>query len=189
MKTRPGFLEGVGVALILSSIGAAVFTMFHPFFAAGFLGRLLLSGIGFAYVLYILWRSRERIGRITVLAIWTLANVIIWVFYPPILLFVILQLALIWLIRSLYFYSGVLPSLLDLGLNGIAATLAIAAGLHTRSLFIGLWCFFLSQALFVFIPATLQHKTVTSDSGNAGEDRFERAHRVALAAVRKLSSV
>lgn len=189
MKTRPGFVEGVGVALVLSSVGAAVFAMFHPFFTAGFLVRLLLSGIGFAYVVYLLWRSRERIGRVTVIVVWMLASVVIWLFYPPIPLFMVLQLVLIWLIRSLYFYSGVLPALLDLGLNGVAALFAIGAGLHTQSLFVALWCFFLSQALFVFIPATLQRKQAMAGSGEAGEDRFERAHRVAMAAVRKLSSV
>ena len=187
MKPRPGFLEGVGVALILSIIGATLFAMFHPFFAAGFLLRVLLSSVGFAYVLYLLWRSRERIGRVTVLAVWLVASIVIWVVYPPILLFVSLHLALIWLIRSLYFYSGVLPSLFDLGLNGVSALLAIVAGLHTESLFIGLWCFFLCQALFVFIPSTLQRKP--AGLHKLEQDRFERAHQAATAAVRKLSSV
>jgi len=189
MKTAPGFFEGVGVALLLSSVGAALFVMFHPFFAAGLLLRLLLSGIGFAYVVYLLLRSRERIGRVTVLAGWILLNVMIWVFYPPILLFATLQLVLIWLARSLYFYSGVLPSLLDLGLNGVASLLALAAGLHTQSLFVGLWCFFLCQALFVFIPTTLKRKSLSTGSKAMVDDRFEHAHQVAIAAVRKLSSL
>jgi hypothetical protein len=189
MKTSPGFLEGVGVALVLSAIGAAVFIMFNPFLSAGFLLRLLISGIGLAYVLYLLWRSRERIGRVSVLAVWLLASIGIWVLYPPILLYVLLHLLLIWLIRSLYFYSGVLPSLLDLGLTAIASLLALGAGLHTESLFLGLWSFFLCQALFVFIPSTLRRKVAGSASRNVMEDRFERAHRVAVAALRKLSSV
>lgn len=189
MKNRPGFLEGVGVALLLSVSGGAIFTMFNPFLSAGFLLRLLLSGIALTYVLYLLWRSRVRSGRITFLAAWLLASIGIWIFYPPILLYVLLHLALIWLIRCLYFYSGVLPALLDLGLNAVALLLAIAAGLHTQSLLLGLWCFFLCQALFVFIPATLQRKAATSTSSNVAEDRFEHAHRVAVAALRKLSSV
>ena len=186
MKHKPGFLEGVGVALLFSIVGAAVFAMFHPFMAAGLLLRLLLAGIGFAYVLYLLLRSRERVGRVTVVLVWLLASIIIWLFYPPILLYVTLHLALIWLIRSLYFYSGVLPSLLDLGLNALALSLAVAAGLHTQSLLIGLWCFFLCQALFVFIPSTMQGQASTPH--HAVQDRFEHAHRAAVAAVRKLSS-
>lgn len=187
MNSKPGFLEGVGVALLLSIAGAAVFAMFHPFMAVGFLLRLLLGGISLFYVLYLLMRSRERVGRVTVLTVWLLASVIIWLFYPPILLYATLHLALIWLVRSLYFYSGVLPSLLDFGLNALAILLAVVAGLHTESLFVGLWCFFLCQALFVFIPSTVQHKPALSRQGV--EDRFERAHHAAMAAVRKLSSV
>ena len=189
MKTTPGFLEGAGVALLLSGIGGAVFTMFNPFMSAGFLLRIVVSGISLAYVLYLLWRSRERIGHITVLAGWLLASIGIWVFYPPIMPYVLLHLSLIWLIRSLYFYAGVLPSLLDLGLNAVGMLLAIGAGMHTQSLFIGLWCFFLCQALFVFIPSTLQRKATTTASRTVAEDRFERAHRDAVAALRKLSSV
>jgi len=189
MKMRPGFLEGVVVAIVMSTVATAVYAMFHPFMAAGFLLRLLLSGVSLGYVLYLLWRSHERIGRVTVLVVWFLANAGIWVFYPPVLLFVMLQLVLIWLIRSLYFYSGVLPALMDLGLVAVAALFAIVGGLHTASLFVGLWCFFLCQALFVFIPARLQRKPTSTASVTFAEDRFERAHRAATTALRKLSSV
>ena len=189
MKTSPGFFEGVAVALVLSVIGTVLFIMFNPFVSAGFLLRLLLNGIGLAYVLYLLWRSRERSGRVAVFTGWLLASIGIWVLYPPIVLFVLVHLGLIWLIRALYFYSGVLPALLDLGLTIIALLLAIGASLHTQSLFLGLWCFFLGQALFVFIPATLRRKATPSASRDLAEDRFERAHSVALAALRKLSTV
>ena len=189
MKTPLGFLEGIGVALLLSITGTAVFIMFNPFLSAGILMRLVISGLAFAYVLYLLWRSRERFGRVTVLAGWLLASSGIWLFYPPILVFVLLHLSLIWLIRALYFYSGVLPALFELGLNAIALLIAIGAGLHTQSLFLGLWCFFLCQALFVFIPATLQRQAATATTDNMAEDRFESAHRVAVAALRKLTTV
>lgn len=188
MKTSPGFLEGVGVALVLSIIGGAFFTMFNLFFAPGFLLRILVAGIGFAYVLYLLWRSRERVGRVSVLSGWLLLSTAIWFFSPSFLLYVLLHLGLIWLIRSLYFYAGILPSLLDLGLSMLALLMAVAAGLHTQSVFISLWCFFLCQALFVFIPTSLRRKAVHA-AGRSDGDRFETAHRVAMAAVRKLSSV
>ena len=188
MKIRPGFLEGVGIALVLSVGGSALFAMFNPFISAGFLLRLLINGLSFVYVLYLLWRSRERIGRVTILASWLLLSVVIWLWYPPVMLYLALHLLMIWLIRALYFYNGVLPSLMDLGLNGIASALAIGAGLHTQSLFLGLWTFFLCQALFVFIPSSLQGQRA-SRSPKDEEDRFEHAHRVAQAAVHKLTSV
>lgn len=188
MKRAPGFLEGVGVALVLSIIGGALFTMFSLFMAPGFLVRALIAGLSFSYVLYLLWRAHERIGLLTVLTGWLVSSILIWFLSPSILLYLLLHLGLIWLIRSLYFYTGILPALLDLGLSGMALLIALGAGLHTGSFFIGLWCFFLAQALFVFIPASM-HRKSRGDAGTAQEDRFEHAHRVATDAVRKLSSI
>jgi hypothetical protein len=189
MKTRPGFLEGVGVALVFSVIGAALFIMFNPLLSAGVLLRLLVNGLSLVYVLYLLWRTRERSGRVAVFAGWLLASVGTWAFYPPIVLFVLLHVGLIWLIRALYFYNGVVPAILDLALNAGAMLLAIGAGLHTQSLFLGVWTFFLCQALFVFIPASLPRTPRTTAAVRQEADRFENAHRVAVAALRKLSTV
>lgn len=182
---RPGFLEGVVVALIASVFGAAVLTVPALLFGSG-LDRLVIAAIGLAYVLYLLVRSGERIGRVTVVTLWLLVAAASWWLAPPLPIFVVVHVGMVWLVRSLYFHASALSAVADLGLNGLAVAAAIWAGFHTHSLWLGLWCFFLVQALFVAIPPHWRrpkHAQATAD------DRFEAAHRAAESALRKFSTV
>jgi len=188
MKT-PTFLEGVLVALVASLVGSVLFTALAPSLGSAAVLRLLISGIGLGYLLYLLRRSRERVGRITVVAVWGLAALALWLLHPPFALYLALHIGLVWLVRSLYFYASVLSALTDLGLNGLALATAIWAITHTGSLFLGVWCFFLVQALFVAIPHELGAKGARQPSAANPDDRFQHAHRAAEAAVRKLSSI
>jgi len=60
-------------------------------------------------------------------------------------------------------------------------------GETTHSLFLSLWCFFLIQALFVLIPSSLMPVRNKATSSTRETD-FERAHRAAQIAVRRLTS-
>jgi predicted membrane channel-forming protein YqfA (hemolysin III family) len=186
---RPTFFEGVGVALTASLTGGALFSVLSASFAGSLVIRLLIAAIGFAYILYLLRRSRERVGRIVVVAGWLLAAAGIGFLHLPLVLYLVLHIGLVWLVRSLYFYSSVLSSLADLGLTGLALAAAVWALSVTGSLLLGLWCFFLVQALFVGIPNNLPRKSATASSAADVEDHFQHAHQVAQAALRKLSSV
>lgn len=185
----PSFFEGVVIALAISVLGGALYSVLSSVLPAAAVLRLLIAGIGLAYVLYLLSRSRERVGRVTVVACWTLVTGVTWFIELPLILYIVTHLGLIWLIRSLYFYSSVLPALADLGLNGLSLTAAIWAARQTGSVFLSLWCFFLVQALFVAIPTGLNRSNKETQAGPENEDRFQRAHRSAEAAVRKLSSI
>ncbi|WP_455234009.1 hypothetical protein [Thiogranum longum] len=184
----PSFLEGVALALAASIAGSILFTVLAPLFSGATVLRLLIAVIGFGYLIYLLRRSPERIGRISALAVWVVAAGAVWLAQPPLVLYLIIHLGLIWVIRSLYFYGSVLSSLADLGLTGLSLAAAIWSATHTGSLFLSLWCFFLMQALFVAIPHDLRTRANGTRSAPDSEDRFQRAHRVAQAALRKLSS-
>jgi hypothetical protein len=186
---QPTFFEGAVVALVASIAGSVLFTALTPLFAAAWVLRLLIAGLGLGYILYLFSRSRERIGRTTALAFWTLASGAAWWLAPSLPLYLLLHLGLIWLIRSLYFYSSLLCALADLALGGFALAAAVWASIHTGSLFLGIWCFFLLQALFVAIPASLDRKASERQSPPHREDRFRHAHRAAESAMRKLSSI
>ncbi len=184
---QPTFLEGVVVALVASCVGAVVYAALTLVFPGARVLRLLIAGIGLGYVLYLLSRSRERVGRVSVIALWGLVAAATWLLQPGLLVYVLVHLGLIWLIRSLYFHSGLLPALADLGLNGLSLAAAIWATLQSGSIFLSIWCFFLVQALFVAISANLDR---TPRHGRSEpEDRFERTYRAATEAVRKLSAV
>jgi len=182
---RPTFLEGALVALLAALAGTLAFSAFVLVLPGAVSLRLLIEGLALGYLLYLLGRSRERIGRVTTLASWLAVAVLLWVFSPPLSLYLLVHLAMIWLVRSLYFHQGPLGAVADLGLTGLGLIAAIGAYLHTGSLFLSLWCLFLVQALFVFLPARMGggHK-----QGSDEEDSFRRAHQAAEAAVQRLSS-
>lgn len=178
---RPSFLEGTGVALVAAlaaSLGQAALGWALP---TGTAARLLTLVIGTAYLLYLLYRSSERVGRVTTIALWSLATGLLWIAGLPLSLYLSAHLCLLWLARSLYFHQVPLAALADLGLTGLSLTAALGAWLHTGSLFLAVWCLFLIQALFVLIPSRSGHSFRMLE-----EDRFQRAHRSGEAAVRKL---
>ena len=92
----------------------------------------------------------------------------------------------IWLVRSLYFYSGVLPALMDLGLSALSISASVWAITRSGSVFLAIWTFFLVQALFVTIPPTVQGKSKPERNSAAENENFTRARRQADAALRQL---
>ena len=88
--------------------------------------------------------------------------------------------------RSLYYHSSVIPALMDLGLSGLGLAAGIWALVQSGSFFLGFWCFFLVQALFVAIPNSMQRNSKEPEWGS--DDAFHRAHRTAEAALRRLSA-
>lgn len=184
---KPGFYEGVAFALAVSVVASLLLSIFNTVLPFDTVLRLILAGIGLAYVIYLLSRSNERTGRVTVIAVWAISAFGIWVFSPSIVIYALLHLMLIWLVRSLYFYASVLSALVDMGLSGLSLLTAVWVVSWTGSFFLSLWCFFLLQALFVFIPSSWKSKPFSTMKAHSGENPFDIAHRAAEAAVRKLS--
>jgi hypothetical protein len=182
---QPSFFEGVAVAIVLSILGSAFAWALSPVFGRNAIMYLLISGISFVYVMYLLARSRERVGRITTVVLWMAVTGLVWLAGLPWLLLGLIQVGFIWLVRSLYYYSSVLTSLMDLGLTVLSLVIAFWATAHSGSLFLGIWTFFLVQALFVAIPK--QWRGTGGAQQITQEDAFQRAFRTAEAAVRKLT--
>ena len=131
-------------------------------------------------------RSAERLGRVTTLSLWTVMAAATWWISPPLPLYLIIHVGTVWLVRSLYFYSGVMPALMDLGLNGLSVSAAVWAITRSGSVFLATWCFFLVQALFVAIPPSVQRQTMPEQNTPAESEIFDRAKRQADAALRQL---
>jgi hypothetical protein len=182
----PSFLEGAVLALIAALAGTLAYSVIDLVLAGPVALRLVVAALGLGYLLYLLGRSRERIGRVTILALWLTVAGLLWVLSVPLSLYLLVHLAMAWLARSLYFHQGPLSALADLGITGLSLVAALGAYLHTGSLFLSLWCLFLVQALFVFIPS----RAGATDRDTRDEaERFRRAHQAAEAAVQKLSSI
>jgi len=183
----PTFLEGVSVAFIASLIGSGLFVALTTMYAGGTVVRLLIASLSLAYVLYLLKRSRERTGRSSVIVAWLAFMALVWLFAPSLEIYLLAHIGMVWLIRSLYFYSSLLSAFADLGLHGLSLVAATWAYLQSNSLFLSIWCFFLVQALFVAIPNQFG-KAAVPTSSPAQDDRFEQAHQAAEAVLRRFIS-
>jgi len=183
---RPTFLEGAGLALVAALASTLAYSGLDLVLPGAVAFRLLVAGLGLGYLLYLLGRSRERIGRVTILAIWLMAAGLLWVFAMPLSLYLLAHLAMVWVGRSLYFHQGPLAALADLGLTGIGLIAALGAYLHTGSLFLTIWCLFLVQALFVFIPS---RTGIVARNASDETESFRRAYQAAEAAVQRLFSI
>jgi len=187
MKTAT-FFEGVLLALIIGFISSLLLFTLSSFFPGNILIRGLISGISFAYIAYLLTRSNERVGRIIVMTVLLTSMTTMWFAWPPITLFILGHMIIIWLVRCLYFYSSFVSSLADLALNGSSLLITFVVAGHTSSLFLTLWCFFLIQALFVWIPKSIAKPISTATSPLHDEDNFQQSFRAAQAAVQQLSN-
>ena len=185
---RPSFLEGVGVALVVALVASVAHAALTPLFGSDWVFRLIVAGLGLGYVLYLLYRSQERVGRVTTVMTWLVVSGLSWLFVSSLLLYLVAHLGMIWLVRSLYHQSGALTAIVDLTLNALALMGGVWALLHSGSLFLGVWTFFLVQALFVVMPLRIGVAKSNDPPAQQRPDHFQQAYQNAETALRKLSS-
>jgi hypothetical protein len=183
---RPSFFHGVIVAGLLGFFASAVVATLTPFVGLGAVLRLVIPALSLAYLLYLFSRSGEATGRVTTLSVWGLLAVTTWWVAPPLPFYLLIHVAAVWLVRSLYFYSGVMPALMDLGLSTLSVSATIWAITRSGSVFLATWCFFLVQALFVTIPPAIKKTKTPQRNAVAENENFERARRQADQALRQL---
>lgn len=182
----PGILSSIVFAL-LASLGAGIFAKLLPiFFSPATSSVLIITGLTLAYLIFLLRHAETRRGRVLVVALWLSLSIGGWLLSFSLITHILLQLSLIWIVRSLYFHTSILAALLDLVLVVMAASAGVWAMIQTDSFIAAVWCFFLAQSLFVLIPEISGRDTRLPDSTPV-VDHFQSAHRVAQEAVRKLS--
>lgn len=183
---RPSFLHGVLLAAILGFFASAVVATLTPFVGLGAVLRLVIPGLGLTYLIYLLGRSQERVGRVATLTLWSALAAITWWLAPPLPLYLLIHVSAVWLVRSLYFYAGIVPALLDLGISALSVSAAVWAITRSGSVFLATWCFFLVQALFIVIPPAVKRKQVVERNTPANGEKFDLARRQADEALRQL---
>ena len=183
---RPGFLNGVFVAAALALLASIGITVLAPVFTLSLLYLFVIPCLGLSYILYLFSSSTERVGRVTTLGLWTLVAATAWILALPLTLYLVVHVSAIWLIRSLYFHSSIVPALIDLGLNVLSLASAVWAFMQSGSPFLAVWCFFLVQSLFILIPPVLNAKPRSGKHKHSQSDNFERARRRAESAIREL---
>lgn len=184
---KPRFHEGVLVAVVISLVAGTLFTMMSAFFPTRWLLSVMVSGVSLAYIVYLLIRSKEKTGRVALLSIWIAFAFILWLVSPSVLILMFIHVGVIWLVRALYYHNSVLIALMDLGLVAIGIMASVWTLLHTHSLLLAVWVFFLLQALFVMLPDSVRPVS-RKQAAHSRQDGFEQAYSAAQSAVRQLSS-
>ena len=182
------FFEGLIVAVICSFVGSVAYFSFSSIFPDDTTVKLLITMLSLFYIVYLLSRSIETIGRFTVILLWSVITITLWFFSPSIAVYLLIQLLIVWLIRSIYFYSSLLPAAADFLLTLLSVATALWATSQTGNLFLTLWCFFLTQALFALIPGCFKFLDSNKVQQLNTDVDFQRSYRAAEAAVIKLSS-
>ena len=183
---RPSFFHGVIVAAVLGFFASAIVATLTPFVGLDAVIRLVIPALGLAYLLYLFGRSDERVGRVTTLSLWGLLATVSWWIAPPLPFYLLIHVGAVWLVRSLYFYSGVVPALMDLGISSLSVSATIWAISRSGSVFLATWCFFLVQALFIAIPPAIKTRREALRNTATDSDNFDHARRIADKALRQL---
>jgi hypothetical protein len=183
---RPSFFHGVLVAAVLGFFASAIVATLTPFVGLSAVVRLVIPALALTYLLYLFGRSEERVGRVTTLFLWGALAAITWWVAPPLPLYLLIHVGAIWLVRSLYFYAGVMPALMDLGLSALSISATVWATIQSGSVFLATWCFFLVQALFVVIPPAVKRQHGATQNAATDRNKFEHAKRNADQALRQL---
>ncbi|MCP3866592.1 MAG: hypothetical protein GY703_00550 [Gammaproteobacteria bacterium] len=187
--SRPGFVEGIGVAVVAALGGGVTYELLNVPFEGELAIRLVIAGEAFGYLLYLFARSHERIGRVTLVTFWLLVTVAGMFLIPSLVAFLVIQVAFIWVVRSLYFYSSLIPAVIDLGFTFLSATAAVWAVLQTGGVFAAVWCFFLVQSFIPLFPLGFGEPSEGKPNNDPEAERFQNAFQVARGAVQELAGI
>jgi hypothetical protein len=185
---RLSFIDALLCAVALSVLGSVLAVLLAPLCSGVLLSRGLCTVLALAYVLFLLMRSRLRSGRVSLLAVWSLAALAIVLFSPSLLSMVAAHLALIWLVRTLLFLSSPLLALADLVLSALSLAAGCWALMETGSVLLSLWSLLLVQATCTLLPARLGKPATARATDADHEQGFAHAARAAEQALQILSS-
>lgn len=184
-QTGPSVASGIVAAVALALCGGAAYFVLAPLFGAPSAARDVVALLGLAYVLYVFATSRERVGRVTTIVVWLALSAALWLGGAPFGVYVLVHVAMLSAVRALYCRSSLFAAAIDFGLGLLGVAFAAWAAARSGSAALAFWCFFLVQAFHVLVPASFRG---ASARDVRFESQFERAHRNAEAALRRLST-
>lgn len=183
----PGILKGIIFAILASLASGLTFMILPLVLGSATSSSLIIMGLSLSYLIFLLRHNDIRQGRVLVFSVWGLLGLSCWLLGLGLVEQVLINISLIWIVRSLYFHSSVTAALLDLILIVMAAGAGVWAALQTSSPIVAVWSFFLCQSLFGAIPEISDPRKTRNPPLDTTNDHFQTAHRVAQDAVRKLS--
>lgn len=187
-RVGPSFSVGVLVAAGVTVIGTVAAS-----FSASHLGIYLMA---FTYLCHILYYSPRTTGRVALLAAWLAGSMALSIFDVSTLTVLSFHIGSLWLARSWCHLDTVLQALADLGLWFTSLALAGVAIMHSASYPLGVWTFFLVQALWPWLAQKAGSWTFSDipidnnpdTNVDTNQTAFNDAKRNAESALRRLQS-
>lgn len=181
-------LPGLGMAFVLSAISLPILWVLLAL-RSGIATQVLITFLSGGYLGYLLMQSRAHVGRIILATVSAAGLGVACLAGASSTALAFIALGLIWGVRSLLNYSSLVTAFLDALLCVVSVGVALAAAGVTRSTALTVWCFFLVQALWVYIPRRMTRFASAPETTDRAQqaDTFERAHRAAEAAIRSLA--
>lgn len=150
---RQTFLREAAFGLIVSVVAAALAGALDFVLRPEDAVRLVVAGLAVVSLMRTFGSSTEKAGRVAVLVTWMAATLAAWLLHPSVAVYVLVEVTIVWIVRSLYSYGHLLEAIVDLALSALAISFGVWAGARTESLLLAVWSFFLIQALHVGVPA------------------------------------
>jgi hypothetical protein len=182
--------HGILVACLLSAVSVPLLRGLQWL---GGSSAVCIVVLALTYLAYLLASSPSRRGRF-VLGLGSAVILLGTCIVSPVSVMVgALAVGLIWLVRSVLFYHGILAALWDGGLCTLSAVCALGTAVSTHRLWLAVWVFFLLQALFIYIPQRFVWVSYGPGRGRRQaasrrrEDAFARAHRAAEEALQAMA--
>jgi hypothetical protein len=183
---KPTLLGNLTIAVLISLMALATLLILQTLFSGYTALIITLAIMTLEYLGYLLYASKVRSGKVTMVLVSVILIGLILLLNPSLSVIIACLVSTIWLSRSLLFYRSMLPSFIDIGLCLISVSAAFAAFILSGSIIAGIWCFLLTQALFVFIPSKLSKYREAIN--NPATEQFNKAYQSAESAIRALAN-
>ena len=182
---RPTLLYTIRIAVIMTVVAMASEFVMQHLFSGRLATAFTLSLLTMTYISHLLAKSDIRVGKITLGFLCLAALAVAVVLTVKLSTLLIISVGLIWVTRSLLYYSSLLPAIADLVLCLVSFAAAIWGFIISGSVAAAIWCFFLTQALSALIPK--RFVSTPSTETKSGQDRFNQAYQSAETAIRHLA--
>ncbi|MCB0322868.1 MAG: hypothetical protein KDD69_04820 [Bdellovibrionales bacterium] len=177
--------EGIVVAVVSTVVAAPLSMALWLVFGSAYI-YLSVFCLAVGYHAYLLRRAGRKAGK-AVVGLCALAVLGAATLFGSLGEAVIVGVAFIWIIRSVFYQRSVISSLADLFLCGLSIGAGAWGFAVSSSVLVAVWCFFLVQAAVALVPTELGRRRSGETFGTADEAlRFDRAYGAAQVALREL---
>ena len=177
---RFSFFRNIAAALVLSSAGAALHVVLQILLGPADALRIALLVTALGYLAFLLHQLRPPFGVALTIAGGILLALLLLVVNPSLPLWLCVLPGALWLLRCALRYGSLAHCALDAVINGVAWCVGISVVLHTHSLWLGLWSYFLTLAFCVVVPARQSANTPTLNALSAFQLARSSAERALL---------